>query len=69
VQSGIIGDGRGEDFAAVAEKTGAVYFPDILDGIFGDSRYMSDPIHPNDAGYARIAERLAPIVADLYLSH
>ncbi len=26
---------------------------------------MSDPIHPNDAGYAKIAERLLPTVQRL----
>jgi lysophospholipase L1-like esterase len=33
--------------------------PDILDGVFGNPRLMADTIHPNAAGYQRIAERIA----------
>lgn len=66
VRSGLIGDGRGEDFETVAEKTSALYLSDILQDVFADQRFMSDPIHPNDAGYALIGERLSPVIADLY---
>ena len=33
-----------------------VCIPNILDGVLGDQALMSDPIHPNDAGYRRMAE-------------
>lgn len=65
VRSGLIGDGRGEDYSSIAEKTEAYYVPDILSGLFGDSRYMSDAVHPNDTGYALIEERFYPILIDL----
>ncbi len=32
--------------------------PNILEGVLGDPRLMSDYVHPNDRGYAVIAERL-----------
>ncbi|TAK95872.1 hypothetical protein EPO05_03170 [Patescibacteria group bacterium] len=66
VRSGLIGGGRDADFEAVAKRAGAVYVPDILRDVFGKPKYMSDPIHPNDAGYAVIEERLTPIVSDLF---
>lgn len=66
VQSGIIGDGAGSRYEELAEKTGSAYVPDILDGLFGDTAYMSDMIHPNDAGYVRIADRIAGVILTLY---
>lgn len=44
-------------------KTG--YVSNILAGLVGDSRYMFDSIHPNDVGYAKIVERVYPVVVDL----
>jgi acyl-CoA thioesterase-1 len=49
--------GYGKAYRDLADQTGAILIPDILDGIMGDRTLMSDPIHPNDAGYARMAER------------
>jgi lysophospholipase L1-like esterase len=51
------GRGYGEGYEEVCRKTGAVLIPNILDGIMGNSRLMSDPIHPNGSGYAEVAER------------
>jgi len=41
----------------LAAETGALLVPDILGGIMGETRLMSDQIHPNDEGYARMAEK------------
>jgi acyl-CoA thioesterase I len=49
------GRGFGEGYRAVAEETGAVLVPNIFDGIMGNRNLMSDPIHPNDDGYAVMA--------------
>ena len=51
--------GRGFDkaYRELAEETGAVLIENILDDILGDRSLMSDPIHPNEAGYAIVAER------------
>ncbi len=51
------GRGFGESYKEVCRETGAVLIPNILDGIIGNSKLMSDPIHPNDAGYTKVAER------------
>ncbi len=62
VRGGALGDGSfGRALSDLARETGSVYVPDVLDGLFGNSAYMSDAIHPNDAGYARIAERLLSV--------
>lgn len=51
--------GMGGRYKKLARRTDAVYVPDILDGIFGRQSMMSDQIHPNAQGYARMADRLA----------
>lgn len=62
VRSGLIGGGADEEYEALAEETGSVYVSDVLSGVFGHSELMSDAIHPNDQGYAIIAERIAPLL-------
>lgn len=49
----------GDRYADLARETGAVFVPDILDGVFGQPALMYDQIHPNAAGYKVIAERIA----------
>ena len=46
----------GEMYRRLCRETGAVCVPNILDGIWGNETLMSDPVHPNDAGYRRMAE-------------
>lgn len=52
-----------EDFGAlykeIAREEGAIYVPDILDGLMTKPELMSDDIHPNAAGYRIMAERIA----------
>lgn len=62
VRSGLIGGGADAEYESLAEETGSVYVSDVLSGVFGRSELMSDPIHPNDQGYAIIAERIAPLL-------
>jgi len=44
-------------YQEVARATGAILIPNILQGILGRPDLMSDPIHPNTAGYTLMAER------------
>ena len=49
--------GYGKGFEELADQTGAVLIPNIFEGIMGNRKLTSDPIHPNDAGYKMIAQR------------
>ena len=49
--------GFGKGFKKLADETDATLIPNILEGIMGNRKLMSDPIHPNDDGYKIIAER------------
>jgi lysophospholipase L1-like esterase len=48
----------GGRYRALARETGCVYVPDMLDEVFGDPALMYDQLHPNAAGYAKIARRI-----------
>ncbi|MCP4626207.1 MAG: arylesterase [bacterium] len=49
--------GFGSAYRKLAGDTGAILIPNIFEGIMGNRKLMSDPIHPNDEGYKLIAER------------
>jgi lysophospholipase L1-like esterase len=49
--------GFAEGFRDLADQTGAVLIPNIFEGIMGNRDLMSDPIHPNEAGYGVMAEK------------
>jgi acyl-CoA thioesterase I len=51
------GRGFGVGYKTLSNETGAILIPNIFDGIMGDMSLMSDSIHPNDAGYTRMAEK------------
>ena len=46
-----------EGYQEVARATGAILIPNIFQGILGRPDLMSDPIHPNTAGYTLMAKR------------
>lgn len=58
VRGGILRDNFLDQFDALADETGVIYVPDVLEGIVRNEQFMSDTIHPNDTGYARIAKRV-----------
>lgn len=62
VRGDLLGNGHDDKLKALAENRQAAYLPDVLDGLFGNSRYMADLVHPNDAGYAKIADRIYPLL-------
>lgn len=49
--------GYGKGYQDLADQTGATLIPDIFYDIMGKQKMMSDPIHPNDAGYTLMAQR------------
>ena len=56
--AGLVGDRNAEDFKKLAREKRVQHVPNILDGLLTEPRLMSDYVHPNDAGYGRIAARL-----------
>lgn len=59
VRSASVLDKHRRRFARLAREKRVLLVPDILDGVLGTPALMADPLHPNEAGYARIAERIA----------
>ena len=53
----ILDKGYGEMYKSLAKETGIILVPNVLKGLIGKEKYMSDPIHPNGEGYAIMAER------------
>nr|WP_321402183.1 arylesterase [uncultured Desulfobacter sp.] len=51
----LYGKGYAKMYDSLARQTGAVLIPNILEGLFGHSEFMSDSIHPNDKGYEIMA--------------
>ena len=65
VDVGLFIDAYRAEYEALAQRTSAWLVPDILDGIMGHADLMADSIHPNDRGYAMVADRLEPLLRDL----
>jgi lysophospholipase L1-like esterase len=65
VSLGLLSDQYGDHYEALARRTDAALVPDVLGGILGHGELMADQIHPNDRGYAIMADRIAPAVQRL----
>ena len=62
VLGGPINDPYKAMFEELAKKHDVEYIPNVLSGIFGRQELMSDQIHPNNAGHAKMAEKVYPFV-------
>lgn len=61
------GPGMGEytkAYKKLAREKGALFVPGILKGIFYKSSLKSDQVHPNAAGYAKVAEKVHKVIKD-----
>ena len=67
LQSELPGNDHRARFDAIAKKYMTAYVPDILDGIYGNPKFMSDKLHPNDEGYRLMAERIKPVLKKLLI--
>lgn len=65
VRNSLFADSYEEMFEELAQQHNTAYVSDVLAGVFGQPSLMSDLIHPNDAGYERIAERVEPALSQL----
>ena len=68
IQGGLLNDKFEKDFSVLAKETGSLFVPNVLDHIIGDPKLMSDQVHPNDAGYLRIADKIAPTLEGIVLA-
>ena len=58
LKAGFFTDETGPLYEAVARGRGVLHIPDALAGILSDPRLKNDAVHPNAAGYQRLADRL-----------
>jgi len=62
VRGGILSDTYKKEFKQIAREKEVSFVSDVLNNIFGHSELMYDAIHPNDRGYAQMAERISPVL-------
>jgi lysophospholipase L1-like esterase len=62
VRGGIINDLYSDEFINLKNIYHTAYVSNILDGLLGNTSYMSDSVHPNNIGYGMIAERIYPVL-------
>jgi lysophospholipase L1-like esterase len=62
IQSGLFQDTYKKEFETLAKEKQVSFVPNILEDIFGNPKLMADEIHPNDQGYALMAERILPLL-------
>jgi acyl-CoA thioesterase I len=65
VRGGLIRDVFAEHYEALADRYRTGYVHDVLDDTLGVSGYMADQVHPNDAGYRVIADRVYPVLSKM----
>lgn len=65
VRGGLFNDKFDTEFEKISSQYQTAYVSDVLDGLFGNNKYMSDAIHPNDFGYQIIANRIYPVLYKL----
>lgn len=65
VKLGLWSDPYWEGFERIAEERDVLVVKNVLRGILANPKRMSDQIHPNNDGYALLAERVAEVVEPL----
>jgi lysophospholipase L1-like esterase len=60
VTDNILYANRNKQLRALAEKYGIVYVPQLMQGIFWTITNKFDLLHPDDAGYIKMADRIIP---------
>ncbi|NBR87357.1 MAG: arylesterase [Verrucomicrobia bacterium] len=65
VRSVGLSDQNAKRFEQLAKTKRVLLVPNILNGILFNPKLMSDEIHPNDQGYARIVERVEEVLLPL----
>ncbi len=63
VRGGLLVDPYDDAFEKLAREKQTYFVPDILDGIFGNSRFLADRVHPNNQGHQLMADRIGSVFA------
>src|SRR3989344_8562000 len=66
VRGNVFSDPYDEMYEDIARSRGAVLVPNVFEGILLRPELTADQIHPNDAGYAIVAERIYEHMKGLY---
>lgn len=62
VRGGLFSDKFDTELENLRDTYHTAFVSDVLEGLFGNDKYMSDAIHPNDIGYGMIADRIYPVL-------
>lgn len=65
VRGGLLQDHFDSRYEELSKKYQTAYVSNVLSGLIGNAKLMADEIHPNNAGYEIIAERVYPVLAPL----
>lgn len=65
VKGSLVGDAFAPEFEKLHTTYKTAYVPNVLEGLFGNPKFMADTIHPNDAGNKVIADRMYPVLLPL----
>lgn len=65
IRSATLRDKNESWFKDLAKQKHVLYVPNILEGVLTHPNMMSDEVHPNDNGYAFIAERIGKVLEPL----
>jgi len=65
VRGGLVSDPFAKEFKDLKNKYNTAFVSDVLSGLIGNMKYMSDAVHPNDIGYGMIADRIYPVLSGL----
>jgi acyl-CoA thioesterase I len=60
----MVGDNWALAIASLCRRKGVLHVQEVMEGLWGDSKYMTDSVHPNGLGYAKIAERVFLAIKD-----
>lgn len=65
IQGSLLGDAYRNMYKELAQEKKINHLPNILKNIIGNPSLMFDAIHPNDAGYEQMADRIEPLIKKL----
>lgn len=65
VRGGLFSDHFDDEYQMLALRYKTAFVPNVLDGLLFQQELMYDSIHPNDTGYAIVAERITPVLKPL----